>query len=75
MRRGVHTVSVTGGDQQKVENLRGLELQPPQVSFGVLKEGCTNVHSVILRNIDIDSCRCKIKQPPLSTGLPVNLDL
>ncbi|RMX55265.1 hypothetical protein pdam_00021346, partial [Pocillopora damicornis] len=47
---------------------------PLQVSFGVLKEGCTYVHSVILKNIGIDSCRCKIKQPPLSTGLPVNLD-
>ena len=71
MRRRVHTVSVTGGDQQKVENLRGFELLPPQVSFGVLKEGCTYVHSVLLKNVGIDSCRYKIKQPPPSTGLRI----
>lgn len=71
MRRRVHTVSVAGGDQEQVESLRGFELFPPQVSFGVLKEGCAYVYSVMLKNIGIDSCRYKIKQPPPSTGLRV----
>lgn len=71
VRRRVHTVSVTGGDQERVENLRGFELLPPQVSFGVLKEGCTYVNSVLLKNVGIESCRYKVKQPPPSTGLRV----
>ncbi|XP_078373230.1 sperm-associated antigen 17-like isoform X2 [Oculina patagonica] len=71
VRRRVQTVSVAGGDQEQVENLRGFELLPAQVSFGVLKEGCTYVHSVLLKNVGIDSCRYKIKQPPPSTGLRV----
>lgn len=64
-------MSVTGGDQQQVESLRGFELLPAQVSFGVLKEGCTYVHSVLFKNVGIDSCRYKVKQPPPSTGLRV----
>ena len=71
VRRRVQTVSVTGGDQEQMENLRGFELLPAQVSFGVLKEGCTYVHSVLLKNVGIDSCRYKVKQPPPSTGLRV----
>ncbi|KAJ7321774.1 Sperm-associated antigen 17 [Desmophyllum pertusum] len=71
VRRRVHTVSVTGGDQDHVESLRGFELLPPQVSFGVLQEGCTYIYSVLLKNVGIDSCRYKIKQPPPSTGLRV----
>ncbi|PFX34574.1 Sperm-associated antigen 17 [Stylophora pistillata] len=71
VRRRVHTVSVAGCDQQNVENLRGFELLPPRVSFGVIKEGCTYVHSVLLKNVGIDSCRYKIKQPPPSTGLRI----
>ncbi|XP_046849181.1 sperm-associated antigen 17-like [Xenia sp. Carnegie-2017] len=39
--------------------------------MGVLKEGHTYVHSVILRNIGIDSCRFKVRQPPPSTGIKV----
>ena len=54
-----------------MESLRGFELFPAQVSFGVLKEGCTYVHSVLFKNVGIDSCRYKVKQPPPSTGLRV----
>ncbi|XP_031553104.1 sperm-associated antigen 17-like isoform X2 [Actinia tenebrosa] len=74
VRRRVHTVSVAGGNKispGRVEALRGFEMFPPKVSFGVLKEGCTYIHSVIMKNVGIDSCRFKIKQPPLSTGLRV----
>ena len=71
VRRRVHTVSVTGGDQQRLESLRGFELLPAQVTFGVLKEGCTYEQSFHLKNVGIDSCRYKVKQPPPSTGLRV----
>ena len=71
VRRRVHTVSVAGGNPEHIDGLRGFELLPPQVSFGVLKEGCTYVCSVSLRNVGIDSCRYKVKQPPPSTGLRV----
>ena len=71
VRRRVQTVSVAGGNLEQLETLRGFELLPPQLSFGVLKEGCTYVYSVLLKNIGIDSCRYKVKQPPPSTGLRV----
>ncbi len=49
--------------------MRGFELYPKEVAFGVLKEGCTYSCSVTIKNVGIDSCRFKIKQPPPSTGL------
>lgn len=49
--------------------MRGFELHPKEVAFGVLKEGCTYSCSVTIKNVGIDSCRFKIKQPPPSTGL------
>ena len=51
--------------------MRGFELFPAEVDFGILKEGCTYIHSVMLKNIGIDSCRFKIRQPPPSTGMKV----
>ena len=51
--------------------MRGFLLQPEQVDFGVLREGCTYAFTVVLRNTGIDSCRFKIKQPPPSTGIKV----
>ena len=74
VRRRVQTVSVVGGDpisQVRVRSMRGFELLPPEVDFGVLKEGCTYRFPVLLKNVGIDSCRYKIKQPPPSTGLRV----
>ena len=74
VRRRVQTVSVVGGDpssQARVAKLRGFDLLPAEVVFGVLKEGCTYLYSVLLKNVGIDSCRFKIKQPPPSTGLRV----
>ncbi|XP_028409597.1 sperm-associated antigen 17-like isoform X2 [Dendronephthya gigantea] len=67
-RRKVQTVSVVG---KTGPVMRGFELFPPEVEFGVLKEGCTYIHTVSLKNIGIDSCRFKIRQPPPSTGLKV----
>ncbi|XP_071955355.1 sperm-associated antigen 17-like [Antedon mediterranea] len=56
------------GDLNKI---RGFELYPGQVNFGVVREGCTYTFNVLLKNIGLDSCRFKVKQPPPSTGLNV----
>ena len=66
VRRKIHTSSTSG-----VGAVRGFLLQPEQVDFGVLREGCTYAFMVVLRNTGIDSCRFKIKQPPPSTGIKV----
>jgi len=42
---------------------------PDSVDFGKLKEGLTYSFSVYIKNIGVDSCRYKIRSPPLSTGL------
>ncbi|XP_029113687.1 sperm-associated antigen 17 isoform X2 [Scleropages formosus] len=68
VRRKVRTVSVAG---TRMGSLRGFELHPTEVRFGVLKEGCTYCVPVVLRNIGIDSCRFHVKQPPPATGLRV----
>ncbi|XP_066289115.1 uncharacterized protein [Branchiostoma lanceolatum] len=51
--------------------LRGLMAVPDDVDFGVLREGNTYVYPVQLKNVGVDSCRFKVKQPPPSTGLRV----
>ncbi|XP_033120508.1 sperm-associated antigen 17-like [Anneissia japonica] len=54
-----------------LNKIRGFELYPGQVNFGVVREGCTYTFNVLLKNIGVDSCRFKVKQPPPSTGLNV----
>ncbi|XP_031230830.1 sperm-associated antigen 17 isoform X2 [Mastomys coucha] len=49
----------------------GFHLLPPSVKFGVLKEGHTYVTIVKLKNVGVDFCRFRVKQPPPSTGLKV----
>ncbi|XP_039098665.1 sperm-associated antigen 17, partial [Hyaena hyaena] len=49
----------------------GFHLLPPFVKFGVLKEGHTYVTTVKLKNVGVDFCRFRVKQPPPSTGLKV----
>ena len=51
--------------------LRGFEVLPKEVDFGVVKEGCTYLQTLTLKNIGIESCRFRIKQPPPSTGIKV----
>ncbi|XP_059576321.1 sperm-associated antigen 17 isoform X3 [Alligator mississippiensis] len=51
--------------------LSGFLLIPAQVTFGVLKEGCTYATTVILKNVGVDFLRFRVKQPPPSTGLRV----
>ncbi|XP_072824013.1 sperm-associated antigen 17 isoform X3 [Vicugna pacos] len=49
----------------------GFHLLPPSVKFGVLKEGHTYATTVKLKNVGVDLCRFRVKQPPPSTGLKV----
>ncbi|KAL4827576.1 hypothetical protein H8958_001752 [Nasalis larvatus] len=49
----------------------GFHLLPSSVKFGVLKEGHTYATVVKLKNVGVDFCRFKVKQPPPSTGLKV----
>ncbi|KAF7238117.1 Sperm-associated antigen 17 [Varanus komodoensis] len=64
----VHTCSVAAASQQ----LSGFLLIPPKVTFGVLKEGCTYAATVALKNVGMDFCRFRVKQPPRCTGLRVS---
>nr|CAB3266505.1 sperm-associated antigen 17 [Phallusia mammillata] len=73
VRRKVNTSSVAGGlslGNTKVAD-RGFQLLPPEVVFGVLREGSTYSYSVKLKNTGIDLCRFKVKQPPPGTGIRV----
>lgn len=49
----------------------GFHLLPPSIQFGVLKEGHTYATIVKLKNVGVDFCRFRVKQPPPSTGLKV----
>ncbi|XP_072182655.1 sperm-associated antigen 17 [Excalfactoria chinensis] len=53
------------------QDLSGFHLIPPQMMFGVLKEGCTYAATVILKNVGINFSRFRVKQPPPYTGLSV----
>ena len=56
---------------KNLQELRGFELLPDIVDFGVLKEGNTYAFTVFLKNIGVDTCRFKVTQPPPATGLRV----
>jgi hypothetical protein len=73
VRRKVLTSSVAGSAAigTGVSSLRGFELIPHEVNFGVLQEGYTYSYPVVIHNIGIDSCHFKLKQPPPSTGMKV----
>ncbi|XP_035307203.1 sperm-associated antigen 17 [Cricetulus griseus] len=49
----------------------GFHLLPPSVKFGVLKEGQTYATTVKLKNVGVNFCRFRVKQPSPSTGLKV----
>ncbi|XP_071495561.1 sperm-associated antigen 17-like [Diadema antillarum] len=74
VRRKVFTSSIAGAKVKGTADLlrmRGFELVPGEVNFGTLREGCTYAFQVHLKNVGVDSCRYKIKQPPPGTGLQV----
>jgi hypothetical protein len=51
--------------------LKGFEVIPEDVNFGVLREGSTYTFKFTLKNTGIDSCHFKVKPPPPSTGIKV----
>lgn len=74
VRRKVNNSSVAGATPSGAEilaRMRGFELLPDRVNFGVLREGNTYSFKVMLKNTGVDSCRFRIKQPPPSTGMKV----
>ena len=74
VRRQVLTSSVAGATDKGATllgQMRGFELLPKRVDFGVLREGNTYSFSVQLKNVGFDACRFKVQQPPPSTGLKV----
>ncbi|CAF4384534.1 unnamed protein product [Rotaria sp. Silwood2] len=50
---------------------RGCELFPDRIDFGILKDGVTYGAEIEIKNVGIDACRFRIRQPPLGTGLRV----
>ena len=74
MRRHVHISSVSGATvhgAQTLADMRGFQLLPEAVDFGIVKEGNTYSFVVCLKNTGIDACRFKLIQPPPSTGIRV----
>ncbi|XP_067675915.1 sperm-associated antigen 17-like [Haliotis asinina] len=74
VRRRVNNTVVAGATYQgqtRLQQMRGLNLLPEDVDFGVLKEGYTYSFTVYLKNTGVDSCRFKLQQPPPATGLRV----
>ena len=70
VRRQVLTASVAGAtDKALIGLMRGFELLPKRVDFGVLREGNTYSFQVQLKNAGFDACRFRVQQPPPSTGL------
>ncbi|NWX86561.1 SPG17 protein, partial [Nothoprocta pentlandii] len=63
----VKTCSLARTKQQ----LSSFHLIPPNVTFGVLKEGCTYTATVILKNVGVNFSRFWVKPPPPHTGLRV----
>ncbi|XP_030828795.1 sperm-associated antigen 17-like isoform X3 [Strongylocentrotus purpuratus] len=74
VRRKIFTSSIAGAQAKGMADLsrmRGFELVPGEVNFGTLREGCTYAFQVNLKNVGVDSCRYKVRQPPPGTGLQV----
>ncbi|CAI8050625.1 Sperm-associated antigen 17, partial [Geodia barretti] len=67
-RRKVRTCSTMGVGSGVV---RGLEATPQSLDFGTIQEGRSYARSLVLKNVGIDPCRFRIKQPPPSTGIRV----
>ncbi|CAE1235868.1 Sperm-associated antigen 17 [Acanthosepion pharaonis] len=61
----------TSESQWRLKMMRGMNLYPEEINFGVLREGNSYMMTVYLINTGVDSCHFKIKQPPPATGLKV----
>ncbi|XP_020567276.1 sperm-associated antigen 17 isoform X2 [Oryzias latipes] len=51
--------------------IRGFQLLPWSVDFGVVQAGTLSTAAVLMKNVGVDTCRFHVKQPPLATGLRV----
>ncbi|MED6283199.1 hypothetical protein CHARACLAT_006387, partial [Characodon lateralis] len=51
--------------------LRGFQLIPSSVDFGMQLEGTYSTVTVLMKNVGVDLCRFNVKQPPPATGLRV----
>ncbi|XP_054457183.1 LOW QUALITY PROTEIN: sperm-associated antigen 17 [Anoplopoma fimbria] len=67
VRRKCRTVSLT--DPSVIA--RGFQLLPSSVDFGTLQEGTSSAITVVMKNVGVDTCRFRVKQPPPATGLRV----
>ena len=70
VRRKSFQTSIVKG--KLLPRMRGFELLPTRVGFGSLREGSTYCFPVLLKNVGVDTCRFKIKQPPPATGIRVD---
>ncbi|KAL5264612.1 hypothetical protein ACHWQZ_G005633 [Mnemiopsis leidyi] len=74
VRRGVKTSSVlAAGKRKHISEMRGFQVFPPEVSFGVLCPAGMYATTVTLKNVGIDSCRFQIKCPKNRDGVSVCL--
>jgi hypothetical protein len=74
VRRHIKNTAAVGTTQQggqELQRMRGLNVFPEEVNFGILREGSTYAFLVQLKNTGVDLCRFKVKQPPPATGLRV----
>ena len=70
VKRKSNTTAIAGAAEPTLLGaLRGFMLRPRKVNFGVLREGYTYGVNLVMRNIGLDNCRFRIKNPPPSTGL------
>ncbi|RVE60620.1 hypothetical protein OJAV_G00182680 [Oryzias javanicus] len=51
--------------------IRGFQLLPWSVDFGVVEAGTLSTAAVFMKNVGVDTCRFHVKQPPPATGLRV----
>ncbi|CAI9738928.1 Hypothetical predicted protein [Octopus vulgaris] len=58
-------------EKDRMKLSKSLELSVKELQFGKIKVGQTYEKFFFLRNIGVDSCRFKIKQPPPTSGLKV----
>ncbi|OCT93579.1 sperm-associated antigen 17 isoform X2 [Xenopus laevis] len=68
--RGNMVPTTLGIGSRKVP--RGFHLTPAAVQFGVLREGYTYTATVTIKNVGVDLCRFRVKQPPPSSGVRVS---
>lgn len=61
----------TSSSSAAASKLKGFEVIPEEINFGILREGLTYSYKFILKNAGIDFSHFKIKQPPPSTGIKI----